>query len=64
MIRGLDAGFLLVDLMVWPNNPGYTAIICVRELHTVKNFAEQGITLIQVFNLALTKNEKQKLFLL
>ncbi|KAG0725534.1 hypothetical protein GWK47_004660 [Chionoecetes opilio] len=37
---------------------------CVKELRTVNDFAELGIALMQDFNLALTKNEEQRQFLL
>ncbi|KAG0710829.1 Serine/threonine-protein kinase PLK4 [Chionoecetes opilio] len=63
-ILGLDAGLLAVDPTACPDNLGYTAAAaCVKELRTVNDFAERGVALMQV-NLALTKNEEQRQFLL
>ena len=36
----------------------------VRELHVVNDFAERGVMLMQAYNLALTKDENQRQFLL
>ncbi|KAG0713937.1 hypothetical protein GWK47_015098 [Chionoecetes opilio] len=64
-ILGLDAGLLAVDPTASPDNAGYTAAAsCVKELRTVNDFAERGVSLMQDFNLALTKNEEQRQFLL
>ncbi|KAG0723977.1 NEDD8-conjugating enzyme UBE2F [Chionoecetes opilio] len=49
-ILGLDAGLLAVDPTACPDNPGYTAAAaaaCVKELHTVSDFAERGVALMQ-----------------
>ncbi|KAG0710601.1 hypothetical protein GWK47_022451 [Chionoecetes opilio] len=63
-ILGLDAGLLAVDPTACLDNPGYTAAAaCVKELRTVNDFPERGFALMQV-NLALTKNEEQRQFLL
>lgn len=56
----MDANFLTLDLIEWPNIQGCTlAPSCVKELHTVNNFAEQGIALMQDF----TKDEEQRQFI-
>lgn len=60
----MDASFLTLGLIEWPNNQGCTlAPSWVKKLHTVNNFAEQGIALMQDFNLVFTKDEEQRQFI-
>lgn len=63
-ILGLDASFLTLGPRRWPNTKGYTLNASgVKELHTVKEFAERGIAQMHDFNLPLTKDEEQRQFL-
>ena len=64
-LLGLETDFLGKDPAYWEEKPSYnTASRRVNSLHVVNDFAERGVALMQEFNLALTKDEGQKQFLL
>ena len=64
-ILDLEAGFLNKDPADWQEDSSYQdAARVVRELRVVNDFAERGVALMQAYNLALTKDEDQRQFLL
>lgn len=64
-ILGLDTHFLATDPDLWAQDPGYVAAArSVSALLVTNDFAERGVALMQQFNLALTKNEDQRQYLL
>lgn len=64
-ILDLEAGFLNKDPADWEEDISYQAAASVvRELRVVNDFAERGVALMQAYNLALTKDEDQRQFLL
>ena len=64
-VLGLDTDFLSKDPTQWEDEPSYNAATRrIKSLRVVNDFAERGVALKQEFNLALTKDEDQKQFLL
>ena len=64
-ILDLELGFLKKDPADWEEDSSYQAVArVVRELRMVNDFAERGVALMQAYNLALTKDEDQRPFLL
>ena len=64
-LLGLETDFLSKDPAYWEEEPSYNAASRrIKSLHVVNDFAERGVALMQEFNLALTKDEGQKQFLL
>lgn len=58
-------GFLHKDIEVWLQDSDYGAALkIVKGLNVVNDTVERGVALIQEFNDHLTRNEKQKQFLL
>ena len=54
-----------MDPANWEEDSRYqAAALVVRELRVVNDFAERGVALMQAYNLALTKDEDQRQFLL
>ena len=63
-ILDLDSGFLNMDPASWEDSRYQAAALVVRELRVVKDFGERGVALMRAYNLALTKDEDQRQFLL
>ncbi|XP_043216604.1 uncharacterized protein LOC122378950 [Amphibalanus amphitrite] len=64
-ILDLETGFFKQDPAHWEEDSSYQAAArVVRELQVVNDFAERGVALMQAYNLALTKDEDQRQFLL
>ena len=61
----LDTSFLNTDPSTWTTEPAYiNALSRISAIRVVNDFAERGVALMQQYNLALTKDESQRQFLL
>lgn len=61
----LDSSFLIKDPSQWEEDAGYIeGKNRVNGLHVINDFAERGVALMQDYNLALTKDEDQRQYLL
>ena len=64
-LMSIDTTFLTMDPAVWNTDQSYLdAQHRIRALRVVNDFAECGVALMQTYNLALTKDEGQKQYLL
>ena len=61
----INTAFLLKDPKEWTTDRNFNAASCrVQSLQIVNDFADRGVALMQSFNLALTKSEDQRQFIL
>ena len=64
-LMSIDMTFLASDPAAWNKDPAYLdAQRRIRALRVVNDFAERGVAMMQTYNLALTKDEGQKQYLL